>query len=209
MKLTSKEEAIFFLNLKQQIRSQIPELFFDEKLTSNYLCDYYHPDKIKLQAFENDRLILENKKVYLEKPNGIEKAKITIYNTTNNKSVIVFNDNIFFIKESIYDLCLLDKDLIQIKKIQYSFDEKKFFIEFFIGKEIDSIMNNYFILVVGRTQKYIDSFFDYKDEILLKEIYLSYFKQEKRCSDEIYNRLIECKKTEIINLVSLINIVNY
>lgn len=209
MKLTSKDEITFFLNLKQQIRAQIPELFFDKNLTSNWLKDYYYPNKSKLDNFEIQRLELEKKGFHLEKAEGIEKAIITIVALKFNKIFFIVNSDMYLIKEYISDLCLLDKDLIQIKKIQYSFGEKKFFIEFFIGKETDSQNNNSFTFIVGRTQKYIDSFFDYEDQLLLKEIYLSYFKQQKRCSDELYHQLRECKKNEIIHWVSLINIVNY
>lgn len=209
MKHISDKEKIFFLNLKQQILNQVPEIFFDKDLTSNWIQDYYYPDKNKLDDFEEQRIELRRNGIHLEKAAGIEKAKITIGDPSKNRTCLILTNNISVIRGYIADLCLIDQELIQIRKIEYSMEEEKFYIPFYIDQKTNFKANHYFLFAVGKSQKYIDKFFNYNDEMLLKELYLSYFKQQKRCSDELYHRLRECKKQEISSLVSLINIVNY
>lgn len=208
MKLISDKEKIFFLNLEQQIMAEIPKIFFDEKLTSTWLQDYDHPNKKMLEEFNEKRIELKKNGIHLEKEKEIKNAKIIIGEPSVNRKCFILNRNINSIITSIADLCLLDKNIIQVKKIEYHIGEKKFYIKFYIANEINHFMNHYFFLVIGKTQKYIENYFNYKDEILTKEMYLSYLKEEK-FNNEIYHKLRECKKNDILNLISLINMMNY
>src|SRR5690606_30016067 len=113
------------------------------------------------------------------------------------------------IKESIEDLCLIDRKIIQIDAIEYLIGEKKFKFIFYINKKSNNYIKHSFTFVMGKTQKYIENHFKHKNEMLIKEIYLSYLKNNSKDKDDIYKQLRDCKKEDILDLVSLINIIDY